>query len=57
MKQLQQVHTRDPDRSTIVIELTQNSDPHHDEMDLEDVRPALQREESETTKIHNETTT
>jgi len=26
-------------------------------MDLKDVRPALQREESETTKIHNKTTT
>jgi hypothetical protein len=28
-----------------------------DEMDMEDARPALQREESETTKIHNKTST
>ncbi|KAF2830749.1 hypothetical protein CC86DRAFT_463992 [Ophiobolus disseminans] len=32
-------------------------DSHHDDMDLDDARPALQREESETTKIHNKTTT
>ena len=36
------------------IELTQNSDPHHDEIDLEDVRLGLQREESETTKIQQD---
>jgi hypothetical protein len=33
-------------------------DAHYDdEMDLEEPRPALQREESETTKIHNKTST
>ncbi|KAH3984948.1 hypothetical protein HBH98_043180 [Parastagonospora nodorum] len=33
-------------------------DMHHDdEMDMDEPRPALQREESETTKIHNKTST
>jgi hypothetical protein len=32
-------------------------DSHDDDMDLDESRPILQREESETTKIHNKTTT
>ncbi|KAF1911181.1 hypothetical protein BDU57DRAFT_533727 [Ampelomyces quisqualis] len=38
-------------------QLTQPVDMHDDEMDIEESRPALQREESETTKIHNKTST
>jgi hypothetical protein len=39
-------------------QLTQPVDTHHDDdMDMDDERPVLQREESETTKIHNKTTT
>lgn len=38
-------------------QLTQPVDTHDDEMDVEESRPGLQREESETTKIHNKTST
>ncbi|KAH7068657.1 hypothetical protein FB567DRAFT_482964 [Paraphoma chrysanthemicola] len=38
-------------------QLAYPAEKHHDDSDMEDERPGLQREESETTKIHNKTTT
>jgi hypothetical protein len=38
-------------------QLAHPNETHFDDMDIEDARPELQREESETTKIHNKTST
>jgi hypothetical protein len=38
-------------------QLAHPNETHFDDMDVEDSRPELQREESETTKIHNKTST
>ncbi|KAF2243615.1 hypothetical protein BU26DRAFT_492270 [Trematosphaeria pertusa] len=38
-------------------QLPQTDTHHHDPMDLEEERPELRREESETTKLHNKTST
>jgi hypothetical protein len=38
-------------------QLAHPAEKHHDDMDMENERPGIQREESETTKIHNKTTT
>ncbi|KAH7396555.1 hypothetical protein DE146DRAFT_614266 [Phaeosphaeria sp. MPI-PUGE-AT-0046c] len=38
-------------------QFAQPVDAYDDEMDIDDARPGLQREESETTKIHNKTST
>jgi hypothetical protein len=38
-------------------QLAHPNETHFDDMEVEDARPELQREESETTKIHNKTST
>lgn len=38
-------------------QIVQPADSQHDNMEMDDDRPALQREESETTKTHNKTST
>ncbi|KAF3050464.1 hypothetical protein E8E11_010598 [Didymella keratinophila] len=38
-------------------QIVQSVDSRHDDVDIDDNRPALQREESETTKTHNKTST